>query len=190
VLTERSHHDTTVEFGFILAGCDDQRLILTLSLIVVFAVPAGAIPLESWEDKIPAAGTRFKVLTEFGNAAVLDKETQLVWEQSPSLSTHTWFNARAACLNASVGGRKGWRLPTVHELASLIDPTQSNPALPVGHPFSNVQAFNYWSLSTVVDNAGLAWDQDLASGSNFQNGKVANFNYWCVRGGLNHSVQY
>ena len=40
----------------------------------------------------------------------------------------------------TVGGTKGWRLPSVAELASLVDPANSNPALPTGHPFSNVQS--------------------------------------------------
>lgn len=31
-------------------------------------------------------------------------------------------------------------MSTVEELRTLVDPTQSNPALPSGHPFSNVQS--------------------------------------------------
>ena len=46
-----------------------------------FAPSAGAAPLKSWDDKIPNATQRFKVLSEFGGSAVLDKETQLVWER-------------------------------------------------------------------------------------------------------------
>ena len=34
-----------------------------------------------------------------------------------------------------LGGRKGYRLPTIEELSSLIDPNQEYPALPVDHPF-------------------------------------------------------
>ena len=39
----------------------------------------------------------------------------------------------------TVGGRLGWRFPSVIELASLVDPSQSNPNLPSCHHF-NVQA--------------------------------------------------
>jgi len=36
-----------------------------------------------------------------------------------------------------VGGRYGWRLPTIQELHSRIDDTQ-DPALPAGDPFSGI----------------------------------------------------
>jgi Protein of unknown function (DUF1566) len=85
-------------------------------------------------------------------------------------------------------GRKGWRLPTNQELASLIDPTQSNPALPSGHPFTvQLSPFPfYWSATTWVMNANLAWVV------NFNNADLHEFDKsdivgipraWCVRAG-------
>ena len=55
--------------------------------------------------------------------------------------------------------RRGWRLPSVHELASLVDPTNpgGDPDLPAGHPFSNVQSSRYWSATTNADNPTNAW---------------------------------
>lgn len=77
--------------------------------VLWFTAPAGAIPLESWDNKIPNANQRFKVLSEFGGAAVLDRETQLVWEQSPSTTPTIWSAALGVCINKNVGGRFGWR---------------------------------------------------------------------------------
>src|SRR5215471_19635510 len=72
----------------------------------------------SWDQQLPGA-TRFIVLSNWvdanfpnGGAAVLDRETGLVWEQSPKgvsdvvnvcNGTCNWFNAQAHCNILSVG---------------------------------------------------------------------------------------
>ena len=45
-------------------------------------------PMPAWDQTLPAA-TRFVVLTNMGSQAVLDRETGLVWEQSPDTATRT-----------------------------------------------------------------------------------------------------
>ncbi len=126
---------------------------------------------------------RFVVLTNMGRQAVLDKETGLVWKQSPSTSTYDWQDAQIQCNEFSVGGRFGWRLPTVQELASLIDPTQSFPSLPKGHPFSNVQSDIYWSATTWSGGASEAWEVYFDIGSVTLDAKSSAHYVWCVRGG-------
>jgi hypothetical protein len=154
--------------------------------VLWFTTSAGAIPLESWDDKIPSATLRFKVLSEFGGAAVLDKETGLVWEKSPDTTDFTWSGARFACINKNVGGRKGWRLPSIPELASLIDQSVvSPPKLPLGHPFL-VDSTVYWSASTTAENTTIAWDVFLFNGDVLNHLKTDPFERaWCVRGGMN-----
>jgi len=144
----------------------------------------------AWDQKLPAA-TRFVVLTNWGSAAVLDKETGLVWEHSPSAATSTWYAARLACTDKTTGTRKGWRLPSVHELASLLHPSVAppGPTLPPGHPFLTVESVGYWSATTNAVNPTNAWIVF------FGNGSVSGFSTsfpgrsWCVRGGM-HADQY
>lgn len=146
------------------------------------AVPAdsemSAVP--SWAQMLPAEERFVSVM---GGAAVLDKETGLVWEQSPQTTTHQWASARLECTARTASGRSGWRLPSVNELASLIDTTNTSPALPTGHPFSNVWPSRYWSATTSADIPTLAWN------GNFDDGEVATYLkssflfVWCVRGG-------
>src|SRR5215510_8701144 len=78
----------------------------------------------SWDQTLPAS-TRFVVLSNMANAAVLDRETGLVWHRSPIPGTRPFFDASGQCLVSKTGNRAGWRLPTVNELQSLFDPSQT-----------------------------------------------------------------
>lgn len=166
-------------------------LMATVAL-AVFALPVAADPLTSWDTVVNGPG-RFRVLGGFNNAAVLDRETGLVWERSPDAGTRTWFGAHRVCVDKAVGigNRKGWRLPTLQELASLVDPTLNRgdaPALPAGHPFTNVRSDFYWSATTFVEDATDAWGvafEDgilIGPGPRFTGKTLAGF-VWCVRGG-------
>ncbi len=130
---------------------------------------------------------RFELV--MGGAAVLDHETGLVWEQSPSSTTYAWINAVLVCQNENIGNRKGWRLPTVEELASLVDPTRSNPALPAGHPFTNVESYYYWSATTNAAATTFAWHVLFYDGNVGFDGKAGSFYVWCVRGGQGYDGQ-
>jgi hypothetical protein len=136
----------------------------------------------------PASSSRFTCV--MGGAAVRDNETGLVWERSPSTATFAWEFAQVHCNQLNVGNRKGWRLPTIQELASLVDPTVpfpgptfSGPTLPAGHPFSNVQSSHYWSATTSASNAGFAWGVFFDDGGVGGGGKSFSAFVWCVRGG-------
>ncbi|HEY3176310.1 MAG TPA: DUF1566 domain-containing protein [Candidatus Polarisedimenticolia bacterium] len=130
--------------------------------------------LRSWDLKLPA-GTRFVVLSSspsnFGGAAVLDRETQLVWGKSPDTAFKSWEQALIDCYSKDVGGRRGWRLPTEEELFSLVllDPNLPfGPTLPSGHPFMNIQSGTYWSNTRIdlINSTQLkAWGVDFGSGS-------------------------
>jgi len=146
---------------------------------------------------------RFEVLADFNNEAVLDKETGLVWYQSPSTDRFDWQAAQGRCnewCRYSSAGRCGWRLPTVQELGSLIDPSrfslQGGSTLPSGNPFSNVQATScsvdaYWSATTVLGGTASAWSVTFTPGCPPNiGGGLTNENYvWCVRGGSGIDAQ-
>jgi hypothetical protein len=126
----------------------------------------------------------------------LDNETGLVWERDPGTTNLDWVFASIHCNQFPVGGRKGWRLPTVQDLASLVDPSVGSPGptLPAGHPFANVQSSSYWSATTDAQDAGSAWLVSFESG-NVLSGIVAGFAktdslfVWCVRGGQGVDTQ-
>jgi Protein of unknown function (DUF1566) len=146
-------------------------------------VPLAAAKPPAWDTHINKPA-RFKVLPAFDDAAVLDKETGLVWEKTPSTGVGDWYDRLDRCFKLEVGRRKGWRVPTIEELASLVDTSQNDPTLPPGHPFINVQPSIYWSATSRVPNVVNAWTVDFTIGTVVALAKTGNaFNVWCVRGG-------
>ena len=137
-----------------------------------------------WTERLPAASRFDSVL---GGAAYLDRETGLVWEAGQDGLSRSWVTAREVCMDRNIGDRKGWRLPAFNELTSLVDATQTNPALPTGHPFLNVQNNVYWSAST---SALAASPGTHAVGVDFGLGDVSMVNkansahVKCVRGAM------
>jgi len=117
--------------------------------------------LPSWHQKIPGAN-RFELVLD--NEAVLDRETGLVWQRNTSATLYTWDKAILYCYNTDIGGRGGWRLPSIEELRTLTDRTRKDPALPLGHSFTNVKSSRYWSSTTHANNTSLAWHVDFHFG--------------------------
>ncbi len=140
------------------------------------------------------------MLSNFGGEAVLDRETGLVWEREPlhpapmELETGRRNRADALehCATKTVGKRLGWRLPSLQELASLVDPAGGDGfgrLLPPGHPFIGIEDSHYWSATTqppsharagVVRFVGLppaGFFPLQAAGIEFQHF------VWCARGG-------
>jgi hypothetical protein len=146
----------------------------------------------SWDQTLPAA-QRFIVLANFGQQAVLDRETGLVWERSPSEIMSIQSDMRLFCIDKVVGGRKGWRLPSIPELTSLIDPATTNPSLPPGHPFLNIKPAGtfdiFFSATVEAGNPDRVWAMSLTPspvGSHVATTfKASSFRAWCVRGGMN-----
>ena len=181
-------------------GC----LVLMLAVPVIGAAQRGGPPpgvgshegvLPTWDkiltadDGDPNTGcdsSRFKCV--MNDEAVLDLETGLVWEQSPSTGTSTWFLAIQNCNSSIVGGRRGWSLPMLEQLVSLIDPvnTGGNPDLPLGHPFLNVQSGSYWTATTRADDSTRARVANFDAGGQgppaLKTSSTPNHS-WCVRGG-------
>jgi len=210
-----------------------HKLLFTLGLMVLGMVAFTALPAEavtgigpyyampSWDQTLDCNidtfrngfhinCPRFIVLSNMNSEAVLDMETGLVWEQSPSTEGFfEWSDASYHCIQLTKGNRMGWRLPMLQELASLVNPnSSSNLALPAGHPFSHVfyeymgpplvgpqpLKANYVSATTALGDGGSAWAVSF-----FGHGKVNSvgkdqltinpisfdipFHVWCVRGG-------
>ena len=142
----------------------------------------------SWDQTLPVA-SRFLVLANFNAQAVLDRETGLVWEQAPPAITQPYPNAFADCNSVAIGRRLGWRLPSMSELGTLLDPlATSAPALPAGHPFTMPSGgASFWSTtpSIVVSARPTRYVTTYNAAGLIGSGFVAEsapIGRWCVRG--------
>jgi hypothetical protein len=106
---------------------------------------------------------------------VLDKETGLIWARAPLGWLDNIWDAAWECRDLDLGHRKGWRLPTVEELSSLLDMDEDSPALPNGHPFLYVENDWYWTDPTTAASYVYAeyFEQDLIYVVNMGNGDVS-----------------
>jgi hypothetical protein len=125
------------------------------------AVVAAALLCTSLGARALAPASKYTVTTN----AVLDKATGLTWERGAG-PTNTWQGAKAYCSALTLDSAT-WRLPTVKELQTLIDPTTSTFSQP---PFTGPSPGGYWT-STEIDPTvgGTAWMVYFGQGQTYQN---------------------
>ena len=125
-----------------------------------------------------------------GNGTVTDNLTGLMWKKNANQAgvTMTWQQALDYVKTVNTGGYLDWRMPNRKEMRSLIDYSQLNPALPQGHPFTNVQQSSRYCESTswqsTEDPPVGVWEVGMRDGGNFDGLKTANYNVWPVRCGM------
>lgn len=130
---------------------------------------------------------RFKCVME--GKAVLDKQSGLTWARNANISEKAvpWEEAVKFCQNVEIGGKKDWRLPTRDELIILLDTSQSNPALPEGHPFENVRILlgssDYWTCTECEGDSKSAWMVRMHYGKVMDSHKLLDAGIWPVRDG-------
>ena len=148
---------------------DKSQFFISIGVVLVLNVGSAV-----------SAGDRF-TLTLNGEA-VKDNKTSLVWEQAPDRDFDVWNASVARCVTKEVGGQKGWRAPTKDELATLIDPDRKDPALPNGHPFSNIRSDIFWSSTPHASDDILAYYVSFFTGQVISDQKSQTRRMWCVLG--------
>jgi hypothetical protein len=146
-------------------------------------------------------GTRF---TDNLDGTITDHLSGLLWLKNAGCFTPTDWSAALTAASQLASGACGltdgstagqWRMPNVNELESLVDVSQSNPALSAAHPFTNVDLSRaYWSSTTYMAGPANAmairftdgrWINGIDAGdAQFSNTKATSANsLWAVRSG-------
>ena len=171
-------HLSTIAIGvLVLASTTPRAQAQTTAPGPYYATP-------SWDMTLPT-NTRFIVLSNFNNAAVLDRETGLVWERFPTQVPFEWELAAAICTTRQIANRFGWRLPTIHELSSLIDAGQPFPSEPLNNTFGALVFNAYWSTTNLARLPSFAYVADLRTSalSVIDKSTSLGVGWLCVRGG-------
>jgi hypothetical protein len=67
---------------------------------------------------------------QIADGQVTDPATGLIWQQAPSATTMPASAAPSYCATLDLGGHS-WRLPSIKELATLVDEDRVSPAIDV-----------------------------------------------------------
>ncbi|MDM8540054.1 DUF1566 domain-containing protein [Desulfococcaceae bacterium HSG9] len=94
-----------------------------------------------------------------GNGTITDRKTGLMWQKGGS-KDYMEFKDTAAYVRQvnqkGLGGHDDWRLPTLEELASLLERQKMNGDLYIDPVFDKKQWW-CWSSDTVEGSSGSAW---------------------------------
>jgi hypothetical protein len=113
---------------------------------------------------------------------VRDTRTGLLWQRHVDTLRYTYGGATAYCASLALGTESGFRLPSIVELATILDESRSNP--PIDSAAFPVVAgvTGYWSATTDAANAANAWTMLFTSqGFMFRTDKSSTQNVRCVR---------
>ncbi len=112
---------------------------------------------------------------------VHDTTTGLVWQDDFSHKSvdFTWQEAINHCEDMTFAGDSNWRLPNINELYSIIDISESEPA--ISDTFIHVNNAYYWSSTTAKETDTSAWFGDFHSASNGYMAKSGKKHVRCVK---------
>jgi formylglycine-generating enzyme required for sulfatase activity len=133
----------------------------------------------------PAAGGGSAARYTTGAGTVYDTRTRLTWQEPVTSTTLAWADAKTHCagLGASLGGT-GWRLPTVNELQTLLDPSRETPAIDTTFFPSTPTTFSafFWTASRVAGTRVTdAWAVNFGVGNADLDVMSASYPARCVR---------
>ena len=146
------------------------------------------ISREKWRGATPQA-SRFSVLGQ----TVTDRATGLVWTKSADcangpLDWESAFKEVERMNREERFGFRNWRIPGISELETLVDLDRHSPAIPAGHPFSEVRDF-HWSSTTSKYDETYAWALYLRDGALGVGVKTSpEFYLWAVIDGDAHGL--
>lgn len=118
---------------------------------------------------------------EISDETVKDLRTGLVWQRRLDSVPRTFEEAKAYCDQSRIGSSKGWRLPTVAELQTIVDVRRSEPAADE-KAFPNLVTDKCWtSTRSSPDEDANVWAVSFSIGVMSEYKDTAALSVICVR---------
>jgi hypothetical protein len=124
----------------------------------------------------PEPSPRYEMTT----AEVRDVATGLTWQRKAPEKKLRFEAARGYCTQLTLGGKKGWRLPSLVELLTLVDEQASTPPLIDGTAFPDTAREPYWSSSSFSGGPTSAWYVSFNEGYGLYDLLAATYHVRCV----------
>jgi hypothetical protein len=88
----------------------------------------------------------------------IDPSTKLIWPERESDKALTWHKARNYCRDLRSDGNNNWRLPTLDELATLVDKDAAATKQVGGREITTINLG--WHVRGGLSLAGDAWSSN------------------------------
>jgi len=124
------------------------------------------------------------------NEIVTDNVTKLLWQDNEETKTEmmSFDEANEYCQKLTLSDVNDWRLPSIEELATLVNKGKNLPAIDINNApneaFEKIVSEEYWSSTVYKDGLDkTAWIVDFSNGSSSggYNLKSDNYNIRCVK---------
>ena len=100
---------------------------------------------------------------------VIDHATGLMWHQSGSFKNISWKSAKRWVIKLNENGYAGftdWRLPTLEEAVSLLEPSAKNGNQFIDPAFDKTQS-SVWTCDSNISNSSLSLDRAWSVNFNY-----------------------
>jgi hypothetical protein len=100
---------------------------------------------------------------------VIDHATGLMWHQSGSFKNISWKRAKRWVIKLNENGYAGftdWRLPTLEETVSLLEPSAKNGNQFIDPAFDQTQS-SVWTCDSNISNSSLSLDRAWSVNFNY-----------------------
>lgn len=131
---------------------------------------------------------QYRPITSQGEALVIDDATGLMWQQSgsPNYMKHAEAEQYIQNLNnKKFAGFNDWRLPTLEEAMSLMEPAKKSGELYIDPIFDKTQI---WIWTADKESAGVAWGVGFLDGNCSYYGVNGIFHVRAVRSGQSSTI--